>query len=345
MDLLSDVLRVVRLSGVMHFCADFTEPWAFRSSTPELLAARLKRPAGSVTPFHVFVEGDCWVETADIQPIRLTAGDVVVFPRADQHVMASDLSVSPVPIKDIYREPTDHRVAQLSYGGGGTVSRFLCGFLHSDRQFDPLLRALPAAICIRSGASSLTFQDWNGRHCTKNVIGDAHEVEWWQTSLAYLVNETLHPKPGNHAVLARLAESLFIGVLRWQLRFAERSGHGWFGGLHDPQISVVLRLFHTQPERAWTVGDLAKEAGVSRSVLSQRFAEVVGQPPIEYLIDWRMHLARQLLSESRLSLGDVAARVGYASEASFSRAFKRKTGLRPGQWRRGDGSVFHQRKT
>jgi len=338
MDVLSEVLRVVRLSGAIHFCGDFTQPWAVLSSRPEMLAARLKVPEGSVTPFHVFIEGNCWVTLSRLPPIRIGTGDVIIFPRGDQHVMASEPGIAPVPIADIYSQPSKEQITVLRYGGGGQHARFICGFLHSDQQFDPLLKSLPALLCVRARDETLALETLDGGGRREYPIEHKREVEWWQASLRYLIGETAAPGPGNRAVLARLAEALFVEVLRWQFRNAAQGCGGWLAGLHDPQVGRVLSLLHALPSRPWTVDELAKEASISRAALAKRFVELVGQSPIQYLAGWRMHLARDLLRESTLGIGEIAGRVGYESEAAFNRAFRRLVGSPPATWRQAKAS-------
>jgi AraC-like DNA-binding protein len=333
MDVLSEVLRVVRLSGAIHFRGEFTQPWAFSTSPPDMLTARLKIPEGSVTPFHVVVEGSCWVTLGKLPAIRIEAGDVIVFPRGDQHVMASDPALTPVPIKDIYSQPSVDQIAILRYGGGGECARFICGFLHADHQFDPLLKSLPALMCVRPRVGSLTLETLDRGGQRIQTIERRQEAEWWLASVRYLTEESAAPGPGNRAVLARLAESLFVEVLRWQLRYASQAHGGWLAGLDDPQVGRVLCVLHALPDRQWTVDELAREAAMSRAALAKRFVELVGQSPIHYLAGWRMHLARHLLRESTLGIGEIAGRVGYESEAAFNRAFRRLVGSPPATWR------------
>jgi len=333
MDVLSEVLRVVRLSGAIHFCGDFRRPWAFSSSPPEKLAARLAVPEGFVTPFHVFVEGTCWISLGGMAPIQVATGDVIIFPRGDQHVMASDPGLAPVPIKEIYRQPTRDQITILKYGGNGEAARFICGFLQADQQFAPLLQSLPAFLCVRAREGVLMLETWDERGRRVQPIERLAEAEWWQASLRYLIGESAQPGPGNRAVLARLAESLFVEVLRWQFRYAAHDHGGWLAGLQDPQVGRVLSLIHALPERPWTVDELAKEAAISRAALAKRFVELVGQSPIHYLAGWRMHLARNLLRDSTLGVGEIAGRVGYDSEAAFNRAFRRLVGAPPATWR------------
>lgn len=338
MDVLSEVLRVVRLSGAIHFRGEFTKPWAFSSSPPEMLAARLKLPEGSVTPFHVFVEGSCVVTSGKLPPIRIETGDVIMFPRGDQHVMASDPGIAPVPIRDIYSRSSTEEITVLRYGGSGPLARFICGYLHSDQQFDPLLKSLPALLCVRVRDNTLTLETLDDTGRNVQSIEHRQEAEWWQASLRYLISEAAAPGPGNRAVLARLAESLFVEVLRWQFRYAPQGHGGWLAGLHDPQIGRVLSLLHALPDRPWTVDELAKEAAISRAALAKRFVDVVGQSPIQYLAGWRMHMARHLLRESTLGIGEIAGRVGYDSEAAFNRAFHRIVGSPPATWRQAKNS-------
>lgn len=332
-DVLSDVLRVVRFSGAIHFRGEFTRPWAFRTSTPEMSAARFNVREGSITPFHVFVDGSCRVTSGQLVPIRIETGDVVIFPRADQHVMASGHDVAPVPIANIFPEPSFERIMTMQHGGGGAKAQFICGFLHADQQFDPLLRSLPSVLCVRvrNGQLLLETLDETGRRL--QPIARPGAMEWWQASVRYLINEAAMPGPGNRAALARLTESLFVEVLRWQFQSAATDHSGWLAGLHDPHIGRVLNLLHAHPDRAWTVSTLAREAAISRAVLAKRFVDLVGVTPIQYLANWRMHLARHLLRDSVLGVGEIAERVGYDSDATFNRAFRRIVGSPPSTWR------------
>jgi AraC-like DNA-binding protein len=299
-----------------------------------MLAARLKVSEGSATPFHVVTEGSCRVTSGTLQPIHIETGDVIVFPRGDQHVLASDPQLAPVPIQDIYSQPSADQITVVKHGGGGPPAHFICGFLHSDQRFDPLLKSLPAVLCVRSRGDTLALEtlDCAGRRL--QPITHPQEKEWWQASVRYLMSETATPGPGNRAVLARLAESLFLELLRWQLQSAAQGhGGGWLAGLHDAQVGPALTLLHAKPDRAWTVEALAKEVGVSRAALAKRFVELVGVSPIQYLAGWRMHLAQHLLQDSTLGLAEIAARVGYESDAAFNRAFRRRVGSPPATWR------------
>lgn len=339
MDVLSEVLRVVRLSGAIHFRAEFTQPWAILSSPPEVLAARFMPGAEVITPFHIATHGRCKLSWGKAPPIEFDAGDVVILSRGAQHVLSSDVDTTPVPIREIYR-PAPDGITVLRHGGGGAESRFICGFLHADQRFNPLLDAMPAVICVRSRNSTLTLEAYTeiGRYAQPVAIGE--DSSWWNASIAHLVKEATSPGPGNGAMIARLAELLFMEILRWQLTYVSAGHIGWLAGLHDPQVGRALTFLHAQPARQWTVADLAQEAGMSRATLAKRFVELVGETPMQYLTGWRMHLARRLLRESGLAMAELAARVGYESEAAFNRAFRREVGKPPATWRQTENAAM-----
>jgi AraC-like DNA-binding protein len=332
MDVLSEVLRVIRLSGAIHFCAEFTHPWAILSSPPEMLGTRLFPGAEAVTPFHIATAGKCYLSWGTIAPIEFEAGDVVVFSRGTQHVLASKPGFNPVPIKDIYR-PSADRITVLQYGGGGEESRFICGFLRSDQRFAPLLDTMPSLTCIRIRHGALILESYTDNDRYAAPVQLKEPPHFWEAAVAHLVREASGTSYGNRALLARLAELLFMEVLRWQLTYLSSSNKGWLSGLNDPHVGRALSLMHADPARGWTVDDLARESGISRAALAKRFVELVGEPPMQYLTSWRMHLARSLLRESNIGIAQLALRVGYESEAAFSRAFRRSVGVPPATWR------------
>jgi AraC family transcriptional regulator, alkane utilization regulator len=333
MDVLSEVLHVIRLSGAVHFLGNFTRPWAFMSSSPDMLPARLEPGAESITPFHVAVSGRCWLACGKLPPVLLEAGDVIVITRGDQHVMASDLGLTPVPIKTIFAQPLRDQITVLKHGGGGEETQFICGYLHSDQRFSPLLDALPALLCVRVRSGKLILEAADELQTTAPIVLEG-EVSWWETAIGQLIREATQPGPGNRALLARLSELLFLEVLRWQLSHATDGRRGWLAGLNDLQVGRVLTLLHAEPARSWTVEELAQRAAISRAALAKRFVDLVGETPMQYLTGWRMHLARRLLIESPLGLAEIASRVGYDSEAAFNRAFRRAAGMPPATWRK-----------
>lgn len=338
MDVLSEVLRVVRLSGAIHFCAEFTHPWAIVSSPPEMLATRLFPGAEAVIPFHIATAGKCYLSWGSVAPIEFEAGDVVLFARGAQHVLASKPGFNPIPIKDIYR-PSSDRITVLQHGGGGEESRFICGFLRSDQRFAPLLDTMPSLTCIRVRDGVLILESYTDNDRYAAPVQLKEPPLFWEAAIAHLVREASGAGYGNHALLARLAELLFMEVLRWQLTYLSSDSIGWLSGLNDPHVGRALSLMHGDPARNWSVDDLAREAGSSRAALAKRFVEHIGEPPMQYLTGWRMHLARSLLRESNIGIAQVALRVGYESEAAFSRAFRRSVGVPPAKWRDANAEV------
>ena len=205
--------------------------------------------------------GTCILNTGNLPPIQLEAGDVIVFPRGDQHTMASEPGLKPVPTRDIYQKVSSEKIAVVKHGGGGDPASFICGFLHSDQRFGPLLESLPALLWIRSRNGVLAVESFGetGRHV--HTVAQYEEAGLWQATLRYFISETTAAGPGNRAVLARLSELLFMQVMRWQLAAIVEGRRGWLAGLSDPQIGRALTLMHSEPQKAWTVEDLAGEVG------------------------------------------------------------------------------------
>ena len=333
MDVLSDVLRVVRLSGAVFFTADFSSPWAIESPVPDKLAAAVMPEAECVVLFHILVEGSCEVDCRSHPVTAMESGDVVVFPRGDQHTMRSHGAATPSPLSAIFSPGQHSEPPQLSYGGGGRTSRFVCGYLNCDQRFSPLVEALPTMLLVRSRDDYASIEAVDTRGTLPAVVPQGSGT-WLGTTLKFTVNEARTARPGNAAILGRLTELMFVEILREYMQRLPASQGGWLSGLNDPHVGKALRLMHEQPMRDWTVDDLAREAAVSRSVLAQRFTELVGEAPMRYLAGWRMQIAKQMMREGAGNIQDIATRVGYESEAAFSRAFKRATGSPPAAWRK-----------
>ena len=332
MDVLSDVLRVVRLSGAVFFTADFSAPWALESPIPEMLASAVMPEAECVVLFHILVEGECEVVCQGHPVTTMETGDVIVFPRGDQHTMRSHGAGTPTPLASIFSPGGYDEPPQLSYGGGGRTSRFVCGYLNCDQRFSPLVEALPTMLLVRSrdDYSAIDAVDASGSRPTVVPQGSG---TWLGTTLKFTINEARAARPGNAAMLGRLTELMFVEILREYMHRLPANQGGWLAGLNDAHVGKALRLLHANPTRNWTVGELARESAISRSALAERFTELVGDAPIRYLANWRMQLAKQLLREGA-HVQEVATRVGYESEAAFNRAFKRATGSPPAAWRR-----------
>jgi AraC family transcriptional regulator, alkane utilization regulator len=332
MDVLSDVLRVVRLSGAVFFTADFSAPWALESPIPEMLASAVMPEAECVVLFHILVEGECEVVCQGHPATTMETGDVIVFPRGDQHTMRSHGAATPTPLASIFSPGGYDEPPQLSYGGGGRTSRFVCGYLNCDQRFSPLVEALPTMLLVRSrdDYSAIDAVDASGSRPTVVPQGSG---TWLGTTLKFTINEARAARPGNAAMLGRLTELMFVEILREYMHRLPANQGGWLAGLNDAHVGKALRLLHANPTRNWTVGELARESAISRSALAERFTELVGDAPIRYLANWRMQLAKQMLREGA-HVQEVATRVGYESEAAFNRAFKRATGSPPAAWRR-----------
>jgi len=332
MDVLSDVLRVVRLSGAVFFAGEFTSPWAFESPPPEKLAPLILPRAECFTIFHVLAEGQCWVQVKGEPPLQMVAGDVLVVPRGDEHVMASDLAVKPIPMKVLVPETPWPGMPPLTHGGGGEVARFICGFLHCDQEFNPLFGSLPRLMCVRSHEGDVVLESVGAANRPSDRPVPFHAGMWLNTTIYYLIKEAQNP--GSQMMLERLTELMFVEVLRQYMEKLPANQKGWLAGLKDPHVHRAISLLHAEPARAWTVEELAHDAGVSRSALAVRFTDLVGESPMRYLTGWRMFLAKQLLLEGRHSMAEVAERIGYESEYAFNRAFKRQVGKPPAAWRK-----------
>lgn len=335
MDVLSDVLRVVRLSGAVFFCADCSSPWALQSPHPEALASAVIPDAECLVLFHIFVEGElCHVDCAGHPATSMEPGDVIVFPHGHPHTMRSHDNAPPTPFNTVFQRAEADDVPQVSFGGGGRSSRFFCGILSCDQRFSPLIEALPTILLVRSGGDYSTIDAVNADGCRHAVVPQGSR-NWLATTLKFVIDEARTGRPGNAAMLGRLTELMFVEILREYMQHLPATQRGWLAGLKDAHVGRALRLLHANPDRDWTVDELAREVAVSRSVLAQRFSELVGETPMRYLTNWRMQLAKQMMREGARNIQEVATRVGYDSEAAFNRAFKRATGSPPATWRKG----------
>lgn len=330
MDALSDVLRVVRLSGGVFFHAHLAGPWAFRSPAPAQLAPVLGARADCLALFHILVEGRCWIGLDGREPLPLEAGSVVVLPHGDAHLVASRPDLEPKPLAVLLSAAEGDGIPQVAYGQGGELARFVCGYLHCDQRFNPLIGALPKLL-IAARCSDAVLAD---PAPAELAAASADEADpWLALTLRHMAEEAEQERPGGDAVLARTAELLYVEILRryaWQL---PETGTGWLAGVRHREVGHALRLLHAYPGRRWTVTMLAREVGLSRSALAERFQAIVGEPPMSYLGNWRMQLAQRLLQDPALSIAQVAKRVGYGSAVAFHCAFRNRVGQPPGRWR------------
>jgi len=317
-DTLSQVLRAVRLSGAVFFAVDASSPWVAEAPKGREIAPQIMPGVGHVIEYHVVVAGSCWAGIVDEQPVRLGAGDIIVFPQGDAHTLSSAPGMRGVPDVELHRTARAGRlpIAITNDGGGPDRTSVICGFLGCDaRPFNPLLSALPRQI-----------------HVPRQVPDDGIIEQFVKLALA----ESVTQRPGGECFLARLSELLFVEVVRRHVASLPPDRIGWLAGLRDDNIGRALGLLHDRSADAWTLEKLAREVALSRSMLAERFVHFVGVPPMQYLAQWRMQLAASLLSSTSMSLAEIAAQVGYGSETAVSRAFKRCVGVSPTDWRRGE---------
>jgi AraC-like DNA-binding protein len=305
-------LQNLRLDGAIFFRAEFTENWAFRSPLKDLTQA-LRPGAKSMILFHIVAAERCWISTPGGERHWANRGDVIVLPYGDDYLMGGPEPADVVPIMTLMTRPPWDTMPVLAHGAGGNRTDIVCGHMYSDDPlFDPGMRAFPPVFVVR--------------------VPDGPAARWVASSINYALAVTTESLPAPPES-TRLPELLLTEVLRIHLETAPMVEHGWIAALHDRVLAPAMVALHAEPERKWTVPELASAAMVSRSVLDQRFREILRQSPIKYLTQWRMHLADDLLQTTDLSVSVISRRIGYESEEAFSRAFRRSHGDSPGAWR------------
>ena len=326
LDVLSDVLRSVRLTGAMYFLVEASTPWMSWAPAASDFAPVVLPQAQHLVSYHVVTRGACWAGLRGKPPQRLEAGDVLVVPHGDPYFLATPPDAPPeyddAEAMAFFRDMVAGKlpsVVEAGHGGPGRTD-FICGFLGCDRRpFNPLLAALPEVVFLRAAATP----DDRLRHL-----------------VAFALGELRQRSAGSQEMLLRLSELMFVETVRRYLSSLPEAHTGWLAGLRDPLVASALARLHREPARAWTLDALAAEAGASRSVLAERFAHHIGQPPMHYLTAWRMQLATRLLAAPGARVKRVAEAVGYESEAAFSRAFKKRVGVAPMRWRESGAEGF-----
>src|SRR4051812_31097430 len=310
---LNPTLEQLRLEGAIFFRAEFTDEFAFESA-PLAFAAALTPRADRMILFHIVVSGACWVCVDDGVRHWASEGDVIVMPYGGRYVLGGRTPVDVPTVLALPEPPPWPDIPVVRQGGGGERTDVVCGYLHSGHPlFDPSMKALPPVFVVRLPAGPAS--------------------SWVHASVAYALEATRPSNKSPEVLATRLPELVLMEVLRVHLSAEPSGNHGWLVALRDPVLAPALALMHGSPEHRWSVGELAIRTAVSRSVLDDRFRQVLGQSPIRYLTQWRMHLAENLLGTTDLTVYDVAHRVGYQSEEAFSRAFKRERGQSPAHWR------------
>lgn len=281
---------------------------------PESCAPFLGETA-EIIPYHYVVDGHLRIQVTDGPVHEVGAGGLALFPRNDYHLLGGDLGLPPTPSVEVVHPPTRGGLATIRLGGDGARTRIVCGFLAGEHlQANPVVHTLPAVLCLdyREGPSAV----------------------WIRNTFSYAADEIAAGRMGSETVFAKLSELLFVEAIRRYTESLPDGQTGWLAGLRDPFLSRALALLHGRPGAGWTVDELGREVGLSRSALTGRFTHVIGMPPMQYLAGWRIQVAAQELLNSSKSIPRIAQDIGYESEASFARAFKRRMGVPPAAWRR-----------
>lgn len=314
MDVLSEVLRVVKLEGALFFNAEFSAPWCLSSSRTTDIAHYLSPEAGHLIIYHFLTEGRAYARLLDGRREELIAGDVVIFPHGDAHFLGNG-SAKPVDSFQTFTKNLTQGFKVARFGGGGEITRFVCGYMACDpRLSEVFLAGLPPILKV---------------HVVKQPSG-----QWLEHSIRFSAGEENGSNAGSGLVLARLAELLFVETLRCYINALPPDETGWLAGARDPVIGEALALLHKDPSHPWTISKLARKVGLSRTRLAERFRHFLGESPMAYLAQWRLKLGAEILESSDESVAEVAAAVGYGSEAAFNRAFKREFDSPPAQFRR-----------
>jgi AraC-like DNA-binding protein len=314
MDALSDVLRLVRLTGAVFLDAEFTAPWCIGEPSGVEVCVEQMPQAQHVVIYHLVTEGSCYVALAGETARYAQAGELIIIPGGEAHSLGSDLSGPRADGARLVVQRGPDETPQVRYGGGGSVTRLACGYLACDSAlFDTVLATLPRLMIIN--------------------MRDDPGGQWIATSIQFSLAECATPKAGAGTVLAKLSELMFVEAIRRHIESLPPDQQGWLAGLRDRFVGKALALMHSKPAQNWTVDELASRVGLSRSALAERFNVLMGQPPMHYLTHWRLQLAADLLRASRRPIAAISAEVGYDSESAFSRAFKREFGAAPASWR------------
>ncbi|MGE3978781.1 MAG: AraC family transcriptional regulator [Nitrospira sp.] len=315
MDVLSEVLKAVKLDGAVFFNGEFSSPWCARQPDAGTLASYLPARSKHVIVFHLVTEGRGYVRAEkNGRSVPLETGDIVILPHGDAHLMGNGPAVTPIDSAAQLQQVLAEGRMISHVGGGGELTKLICGYLTCDPQLSQVfLAGLPSIVKVH--------------------IRDSPSGEWLEDNLRYSVDHAEAAGPGGAAVIAKLSEVLFVETLRRYIAKLPPSHTGWLAGVRDQDVGKALAVLHKQPARPWTIASLANEVGMSRSVLAERFRHYLSDTPMGYLTRWRLQLAAQVLTSTSKSVAEVGSDVGYESEPSFNRAFKRQFGVPPARFR------------
>jgi AraC-like DNA-binding protein len=313
-DPLSEALRSVRLSGAIFLDAELSAPWGF-ASPPASAGAHLLAPSAEhLILFHLLVEGKASARITGQASVELEAGDIAVLPLGDAHELWNGRVTELIDSSALLPKILQGAVVAERGGGGGRITKFICGYIGCDRQAKRLfLAGLPPLFKV-------------------NIRRDA-SGEWIESAIRHLASGREPTRAGGKALLATLAEALFIETLRRYMAELPRQRTGWLAAARDSAVGRALGAIHREPARAWTVASLAQRAGVSRTVFAERFARLLGEAPLSYVRRCRTQLGARLLETTDDTVLQVALNAGYESEAAFNRAFKREFELPPARYR------------
>lgn len=314
MDALSDVLRVVRLTGGVFLDARFTAPWSLLGRVEPMDFAPFLASPNDVIGFHYVVAGKLLAKVDGGLSAELRQGEIVLFPRNDHHVLASSFDLKPELAKDVVLDPPGAGIYSVRYGGGGEEVHIVCGYLGVDDGKNPLLTALPPMLTLNVAETS----------------GGA----WIAQSFAYAAQQLGTPEAGAATIIGKLSELMFVEAVRRYIDALPAQESGWLAALRDPAVGRALALLHTKYTHGWTADELASAVNLSRSAFTERFTALIGVPPMRYLTNWRMQIAASRLRDTRQTIAQIAFDVGYESEAAFTRAFRREIGEPPATWRK-----------
>jgi AraC-like DNA-binding protein len=314
LDVLSEVLKAVKLQGALFYNAEFSAPWSVRAASSRALARHFASSGEHVIVYHLLTEGHAALRLESGERVGLEAGDLVMIPHGDPHVLENGSPTRSVEDSDELEKILSHGLRLWRMGGGGEVTRFVCGYMACEPRLSRIfLGGLPAVFKIS--------------------IRDEPAGAWLENSIRFSVDGDAS-RPGREAVLAKLSEVLFVETLRAYIAQLPSERTGWLAGARDSHVGRALALMHRDPARPWTISSLAQEAGISRSVLAERFRHYLDAPPMTYLTRWRLQLGAQMLASTAHSVAQIASEVGYESEAAFNRAFKREFAVPPARFRR-----------
>lgn len=314
MDVLSEVLRVIRLQGALFYNGEFSSPWSVYAAGSHALARYFGTESEHVIVYHLLTEGRASVRLDGGDCLSLQAGDIVMIPHGDRHVVENGPAACTINDEAHLVDILSQGLKRWRVGGGGEITRFVCGYMACDSRLGHvILNGLPPLfkVSIRTHPSGA----------------------WLENSIRFFIDQEDTVQPGGEAVLAKLSEVLFVETLRAWIAQLPTHQTGWLAGARDPEVGKTLALMHQKPTHPWTIASLAREAGMSRSVLAERFRHYLDQTPMAYLTRWRLQLAAQMLTSTNNSVLQIAADVGYESEAAFNRAFKREFEVPPARFR------------